>query len=293
MVALATPTDAHGELDDAGLQKLIDHVLAGGVSGVCPVGSTGEGPRFTVEQRLVITARVRSLVPASVAVVPALGVTSIACAHSELMRLAELMVTAALVAPPSYYPLAADEAFDFYAGLADAAEVPLVLYNIPSFTKVSIPLDAVSRLASHPRIVGIKDSSRDMEYLSEVLVATHGAPDFGVYTGTDTLLTASLAIGADGTIAASANVVPQLSVGICTAMEEMDRHRALELQRELTKIVLACRRGASPSGWKAAIHALGICGADCVPPANPLADPLRAELVRDLRDLGVLDRHAR
>jgi len=139
MVALATPTDAHGELDDAGLQKLIDHVLAGGVSGVCPVGSTGEGPRFTVEQRLVITARVRSLVPASVAVVPALGVTSVACAHSELMRLAELMVTAALVAPPSYYPLAPDEMFDLYAGLADSSVVPLVLYNIPSFTKVSIP----------------------------------------------------------------------------------------------------------------------------------------------------------
>jgi len=289
MVALATPTDANGELDDVGLQKLVEHVLAGGVCGVCPVGSTGEGPRFTVEQRLHITARVRSLVPNSVAVLPSVSVTSVASAQKELMRLAELSVTAALVAPPSYYPLAPDEMFDLYAGLADSSVVPLVLYNIPSFTKVSITVDAVSRLASHPRIVGIKDSSRDMEYLSAVLMATHDAPDFGVYTGTDTLLMASLLLGADGAIAASANVVPQLSAGICVASEEMDHHRAQELQRELIKIVLACRRGAFPSGWKAALHALGICRADCAPPANPLAEPLRAELVRDLRDLGVLD----
>lgn len=287
LVALATPVRS-GRLDVPALRALVDHALHGGLVGVCPAGSTGEGMRLTAEQRLQVAAEVRGQVGEDVPVLPAIGLTSVHAAQAELAALADLGVPAALAAPPAYYPQDADELTDLYTELADGSAVPLVLYNIPPYTKTPIPVETVRRLAGHPRIVGIKDSSRDMEYLGGVLLATRGAPDFRVYTGTDTLLVPSLVMGVDGTIAASANLVPHLSAGICAAHTAGDLPRALALQEQLTAVVVACRRGAAPSGWKAALALAGIGSGECVPPGRPLAEPLREALRGDLTSLGVL-----
>ncbi len=288
MAALATPLLAGGDLDEDGLQRLVQRILDGGARGVCPVGSTGEGPRFTIEQRVRIVAAVRALVPPDRYLVPALGMTTVAAAHHELQLLADISVSAVLVPAPSYYPLAPGEALDFYTDLAESSPVPLVIYNIPSYTKASIAAETVGRLARHERVVGIKDSSRDMEYLGQVLMALDDAADFRVYTGTDSLLLPSLVMGADGAIGASVNVAPELAVGICQAVDEGDLSRARELQRRLTRLVLACRRGPSPSGWKAALAGLDVCQPLLAPPARPLPDAIRAELADDLRSLGLL-----
>src|SRR5918999_1317545 len=173
-VALATPLDERGELDHAGLERLVRRVLSGGVSMVCPTGSTGEGARLGSRRRVEVAAAVRGLVPAEVPVVPGLPATDTESALSELALLADIEVTAALVSPPSYFPMPGEEVLGFYAELAAASPLPIVLYNIPQFTKVSIPPQVVGELAAHPGIAGIKDSSRDMEYLLAVLGATTG-----------------------------------------------------------------------------------------------------------------------
>ena len=287
-VALATPVHADGTLDVAGLERLVAHVTRGGVQGVCPVGSTGEGPRLTMDTRLEVTRRVKELLPAGVALVPALAATAVVSMTAELQRLGDLEVSAVLVATPSYYPLAPDEVTPYYERLADASPLPLVIYNIPMFTKVAVPVTTVAALARHPRVVGIKDSSRDMEYLTRVIAGTREAPDFRVYTGTDTLLLASLLSGADGTIAASANLVPELSVQICAAVERGDLDEAAGVQAHLAAIVHACRKGSAPAGWKEALAQLGLCGPDPAPPARALTEPLRRQLADELGALGVL-----
>ncbi|MGI8696185.1 MAG: dihydrodipicolinate synthase family protein, partial [Mycobacteriales bacterium] len=139
------------------------------------------------------------------------------------------------------------------------------------------------RLAAHPAIVGMKDSSGDVQHLTAVAYATENA-DFGVYTGTDALLSAALQSGAIGTIAASVNLVPTLAMAIYDAVRAGDPAAADGSQRRLFDIVTACRRGGIPVGWKAALQLAGVCDATLAAPAIGLSkadhDALRADLTR-------------
>jgi len=288
LTALVTPVDEAGRLDEAGLDRLVDGAVAGGVDGLSPCGSTGEGPRLTLAQRLHITRRVRERAP-RLPVVPGLLVGSVEAAQEELVELARLGATAALVAPPSYYPCDDADLPHLFTVLADAAPLPLVLYNIPVHTGVPVTVPAVARLADHDNVVGIKDSSRDVEYLQSVLLATAAAREeqrFVVYTGADTLLLPSLLLGADGTIAPSSNLVPELGVGVVDAFDRADLATAEQLQTRLVRVVQACRTGAFPAGWKAALSLAGTCGPHLLPPASPLPPALVADLATALRAAG-------
>ncbi|HKU11099.1 MAG TPA: dihydrodipicolinate synthase family protein [Sinomonas sp.] len=282
LVALATPTMPSGEPDLESLDRLVEHVVAGGVAGISPCGSTGEGARLTARQRRDVTARVIDRA-AGLPVIAGVPVSAVPDAEAELRGLHELGARAGLVAPPAYFPMTEAEVEGFYRRLADSSPVPLVLYNIPAFTRVPVPAQTVGRLANHPNVVGLKDSSRDLEYLHAAVGAVRdaGPQDFRIYTGTDTMLVASTLAGADGSIAASANLVPELAVQILSLVSN-DLPGAIELQRRLAGIVASCRRGTPPSGWKAALSLLGLGGPTPVPPALPLPDDAIDQLRREL-----------
>jgi 4-hydroxy-tetrahydrodipicolinate synthase len=279
MAALATPWQsggsgagsgsAGGGLDMGGLERLVERIVSGGADGISPAGSTGEGALLTRAQRIELTKRVRQLTPAGLPVITGLPLTTLTDGPAELDALAAAGADAALVAPPSYYPLSDDAVRKLYAELADTTPLPLVLYNIPVFTKVRLSPAVVGWLAGHPAVIGIKDSSRDMEYQQQVIAAT-AAADFAVLTGTDSLLVASLVLGAAGTIAASVNLVPELPTGIYRAYGASDMKTALRLQEELARIVAICRPGLFPAGWKAALEIAGVCERVAVPPGTPL-----------------------
>ena len=277
MVALLTPLDADGRLDEHGLERLVERVVAGGIDGISPNGSTGEGARLGRERRIAVATRVRKLAPDGMPVVSGVPLTTLDDGRAELDDLAELGATAALVAPPSYYPLPDESVLRMYEALAGDAPLPLLLYNIPIFTKVRLAPGVVARLATHPAIAGIKDSSRDMEYQQELIAATADA-EFAVLTGADSLLVASLAAGVAGSITAGANLVPELPVGIQRAFHAGDFRTATELQRRLARIVAACNAGEPPAGWKAALSVAGVCGPDLAAPAAALPATLRATL---------------
>lgn len=285
-VALLTPVDDDGGPDLTALQRLVQHTVAGGVAGVCPVGSTGEGPRLTRQQRVQVTRTVRSHAH-DLPVIAAPAALSIADVIEEIPQLAAAGADAVLVAPPSYYPVAPGEVADFYTTVADASPVPVLVYNIPVMTKVTVPPSVVADLATHPKVAGIKDSSRDLEYLRTVVRATEGA-DFAVLTGTDAMLTSSLALGATGAITSSGNLVPALGREIYDAYSAGDLARADQAQRRLFDIVQACRTGPFPAGWKYAIALAGFGEPTMVPPARALDDAHRTELATRLHDLGVL-----
>lgn len=286
MAALVTPVHADGTLDEGGLERLVHRVVSGGVDGISPVGSTGEGALLTREQRHAVCRRVRELAPPGMPVIPGLPLVTLAEGRAELDGIAEAGGTAALVAAPAYYPLSDDSVLRAYETLAERSPVPLLLYNIPVFTKISIAPGVVARLAAHPAVAGIKDSSRDMNYQQQVLYATSGA-DFSVLTGTDTLLVASLTLGAAGTIAGSANLVPDLLTGVYRAFCSGRGQAALSLQRRLTRIVTACRAGYFPAGWKAALEIAGVCAAHPVPPGTALSAGERERLAATLAAEGI------
>lgn len=284
LVALVTPLDGAGGVDDGALDRLLQRVLAAGVTGISPTGSTGEGARLTRAQRVHVLDAVRARVPDGFPVIAGVPVAAVDDAIVELDVLGSHGASAALVAPPSYHLASGDDLERLYGLLAEQSSVPLVLYNIPAMTKTPIPPAVVASLARHPRIVGIKDSSRDLEYLQAVIYAAEGA-DFQVMTGSDTLLFASLLLGAHGAIAASANLVPQLGVSLYDAVRGGDPQTARDAQRQLFTIVHACRRGIAPAGWKAALEIAGLCSARLVAPAARLPDEDYRALSDDLHRL--------
>jgi 4-hydroxy-tetrahydrodipicolinate synthase len=286
LVALVTPLDARGELDRPGLERILDRAVAAGVSGVCPVGSTGEGPRLGRARRLAVVDAVVARVGDRVPVIPAPAVETLEGGMAELEELAARGASAALVAPPAYYPLSDADVLAFYERLADRSPLPLLLYNMPALTKISIAPGVVAALARHPRVAGIKDSSRDLEYLTAVRYAT--GDGFAVLTGSDSMLLASMAVGADGAIAASANVAPELGCALYRHAAAGELEEARAAQRRVFELVRACRVGEFPAGWKAGVELAGLCEGHLAAPAGPLDGEARERLRGRLSELQLL-----
>lgn len=288
MCALVTPMDEDGGVDLDGLQRLVERVVRGGVSGVCPVGSTGEGSRLTDRQRHAVVRRVRELVPREIAVVPSPSTQAPDLAAEDIQAYAETGAEAVLAAPPAGYLLDGGDVRRFYERLAQRSPLPVVMYNFPALTRVAIPAAAAGELAHHENIIGIKDSSRDLEYAQAVLGVCARVPDFAVLTGSDTLLVATLAIGGRGAIAGSANLVPELGVAVYEATTAGDWSRARDLQWRLFEVVSAARAAGFPYGWKAALELAGVCGAYPAPPASPVRGAELEALRKRLDELRVL-----
>jgi dihydrodipicolinate synthase/N-acetylneuraminate lyase len=290
-VALLTAVHSDGSIDRDGMGRLVRSARAGGVTGISPLGSTGEGYSLTLARRLEVVDSVVENVDEAVHVIPGVFAHNSEQATAEIAAYAQHGASAVLVAPPCYFPLSAAEQKAYFETVADAAALPIVMYNIPHLTKISLVPSVVAELAEHRRIIGIKDSSRDFGYHLEVLDglarAEIAAPKFSVLTGTDSMLVACLAAGARGCIVASANVAPELPVGVYRAMLTGDLDEARRVEYQLRQVLDACRIGVAPAGIKAGAALLGRCGPDMVAPRQRLAPDAEARVRSALDDLGI------
>jgi len=285
MAALATPLTERGTLDHAGVARLVHHIIGAGASGICPAGSTGEGPLLSRALRTELTGAVAALVTPSTMVIPATVSVTPEDTVADLEAYAGAGATAALVPPPFYYPLPDASVHRFFTEVADRSPLPLLLYNIPAMTKIPLPVGVVTELAAHPKVVGMKDSSRDLEYFQSVAGATAHDTSFALLTGSDTLLVASLLAGGAGTIAASVNLVPGMVTGLYRAVSDGRQVEARSLQERLLAIVLACRRPGFPAGWKAALALSHLCEAHVAPPLVPASAEATRLLANELAPL--------
>jgi 4-hydroxy-tetrahydrodipicolinate synthase len=289
IVALLTPVDREGKVDHGALRQLVERLTSRGVAGVSPLGSTGEGYSLGLDQRLAVVDTVAESVTAGMPVIPGVFAHNHEQAVAEIAAYADRGGTAVLVAPPGYYPLSAAEQEGYFSRLADAAALPLVMYNIPVYTKVQIAPAVAAALAAHPRVAGLKDSGRDLGYATELLDAVRAAgaaADFSVLTGADTMLVPYLLAGARGTICANANVVPELVLAVYDAVRAGKLDDALRLESRLRAVQAAFGTGAPPAAYKAAVAAAGVGEPWLVPPRLPLTE---AETARLLDRLAALD----
>src|SRR5712691_4952780 len=264
--ALVSPLHKDGSADEAGLKRLVEHVISGGVNGVLALGSTGEGASLGERTRAQV---LRSVVEAAAGRVPVIcGVAQphLEAALAEVAAASRMGATGVLVAPPFYYPTDQATVLAFYRRLAAESKIPLLLYNIPQFTKVVSEPATVAELAREGTIAGIKDSSRDFEYFENVCLATRGLPHFRIFTGSDSMLLASLAMGGAGTICGAANVAPSWVVRIYSAVQRRDWESARDSQDALIELVMALRAGVFPAAIKAALQLQGICEPWPAPP---------------------------
>jgi 4-hydroxy-tetrahydrodipicolinate synthase len=288
LVALASPMTREGTVDEPATSRLVEHVLAGGVHGVLALGSTGETASLDEPSRRTLLAAVVKAADGRVPVICGVAQSHLSAARAEIEAAARLGAHAALVAPPFYYPTDQIGVLDFYRRLADGAPLPLMLYNIPQFTKVFAEPATVATLAREGAIKGIKDSSRDFEYFEGVCIATRSMPEFRVFTGSDTMLVASLAMGGAGTICGAGNVAPAWVVNIYEEFTRGDIGAARETQERLYQLVMAVRDGVFPLAIKAALHMLGVCEPWSAPPVRKLDDRLESRLREQLAACGLL-----
>jgi 4-hydroxy-tetrahydrodipicolinate synthase len=286
--ALATPLNRDGGVDEPAIQRLVAHVLAGGVHGLLPLGSTGEAAWLDEPARRKVLAAVVKAAAGRVPVICGVVQSQLAAARGDVSAAAELGAIAALVAPPFYYPIDQATVLAFYRGLAAQSPLPILVYNIPQNTKVVIEPATVETLAREGSVVGIKDSSRDFEYFENVCVVTRNLPEFRIFTGSDTMLLGVLAMGGAGTICAAANIAPSWVVRIYDDFERGDWKAARTHQDPLLELASATRAGVFPAGIKAALHLQGICDPWPAGPVSPLDEHAQTRLRERLEMWGLL-----
>src|SRR2546428_6805940 len=286
--ALATPLHRDGSADENGIRRLVEHVIAGGVHGVLALGSTGEGASLGERTRWQILKRVIEATAGRVPVICGVAQPHLEAARAEVAAAARLGAQAALVAPPFYYPTDQATVLAFYRRLAAESKIPLLLYNIPQFTKVLSEAATVATLAREGTIAGIKDSSRDFEYFENVCVATRDVPRFRIFTGSDTMLLASLVMGGAGTICGAANIAPAWVVRIHADYVQGNWDAARAHQDALVELVMAVRGGVVSAALQAALHLQGICEPWPAPPVAAYDDGATARLRERLESWGLL-----
>jgi 4-hydroxy-tetrahydrodipicolinate synthase len=278
--ALVSPLHRDGSADESGIKRLVEHVIGGGVHGVLALGSTGEGASLGERTRWQILKSVVEAAAGRVPVICGVAQPHLEAARAEVAAASRLGAQAALVAPPFYYPTDQATVMAFYRRVAAESKIPLLLYNIPQFTKVVSEPATVAELAREGTIAGIKDSSRDFEYFQNVRVTTRDLPHFRMFTGSDTMLLASLVMGGAGTICGAANVAPSWVVRVFDDFRREDWESARSDQDALIELVTALRAGVFPTSIKAALHIQGICEPWPAPPTAAL-DETSANRLRD------------
>jgi 4-hydroxy-tetrahydrodipicolinate synthase len=286
--ALVSPLKEDGSADPPAIGRLVEHVLQGGVHGLLALGSTGETASLDETARRTVLKSVVEAARGRVPVLCGVAQSHLAAARAEVEAASALGADAVLVAPPFYYLIDQPTVLAFYRQLAEHCPLPILLYHIPQLTKVQAEPATVATLAREGTIAGIKDSSRDFEYFEAVRIATRAMPAFRMFTGSDTMLLASLAMGGAGTICGAANVAPQWVVHIYDAFLRGDLAEARSTQESLFQLVMAVRGGVFPGAIKAALQLQGVCKPWSAPPVQELDARLKERLREQLEAWGLL-----
>jgi len=262
---MITPLRGRDELDVAGLEKLIEHILAGGVSGLFILGTTGEGPSLSYRLRRELIERVCKQVKERVPVLVGITDTAFVESVSLARHSADAGAKAVVAAPPYYLPEAQPELQEYLDHLVPELPLPLFLYNMPALTKVHIELTTVRRAMDNPHIIGLKDSSGDLDYFKDAagLIQRH-RPDWPLLIGPEEKLLGALQLGGHGGVSGGANLFPKLYVRLCAEQRAGNSARAQELQRQIQRVSDSFYRIGKYSssiikGIKCTARCLGIC----------------------------------
>ena len=284
--ALTTPYAADGSVSIAELKRNIQRYNATGLAGYAVLGSTGESVLLSRSDAESILIAARETASADKQLLAGTGAESTGETIERTKRAAELGYRAALVKTPYYYkPVYKPEVFvTHYRRVADASPIPIVLYSVPQFTGISLEAPEVAALAEHPNIIGIKESSGDVQRVAQMIGAAR--PSFRVLTGGAGVLLPSLTVGAKGAVLALASALPER----CAELYEVTRRGQIEQARELQATLLRASKlivsELGIPGVKFVMDQRGYYGGAPRPPLLPLSDANR-QRVLDL--LGALE----
>ena len=215
LVAIVTPMFEDGQLDIPSLRALIDFHVEQGSDGIVIVGTTGESPTVDFDEHCLLIKTAVSQVNSRIPVIAGTGANSTKEAIFLTKKAKELGVDACLLVAPYYNKPTQEGLFQHFTAVADAVNIPQILYNVPGRTACDISNDTTLRLAAHPNIVGIKDATGGIERGTDLLL--RAPEDFAVYSGDDATALSLMLLGGKGVISVTANVVPKLMHEMCVA----------------------------------------------------------------------------
>ncbi len=285
IVALVTPMQDDGSVDYAALRRLIDWHVAEGTDCIGVVGTTGESPTVSVEEHCEIIRVSVEHAAGRVPIMAGAGANSTSEAI-ELTRFAKKVgADCSLQVVPYYNRPSQEGIYQHMRAVAEAVELPVVLYNVPSRTVADMQHDTVLRLAQVPGIVGIKEASGNIERAAWLIKQ---APEgFSIYSGDDGSAVALMLLGGHGNVSVTANLAPRLMHDMCMAAIEGHVRRATAIHLLLLPLhrQLFCEPSPSPTKW--AMAQLGLCGAALRLPLVPLTAAGEALVGQALRDSGL------
>ena len=288
ITALITPL-RDGNVDEAALERLLERQIAAGIHGVVAVGTTGEGGGLTIEEHKRVTSICVDVSAGRIKVIAGAG----SPATYESIDLARHGKTcgadASLVVTPYYNRPSQEGLVAHFEAVADAVELPLILYNVPSRTAVDLSNENVAKLAAHPNIVALKDATGDMSRVSWMHANILGAgTQFDLMSGDDHSFLGYMAHGGTGVISVTSNVAPEAMVAMYNAVVAGDFATARSWQDRLIGLHKAMFSDASPGPAKYALAKLGLCTEELRLPMTPACEAAKPVIDAALAAAGVI-----
>lgn len=278
--AIVTPFTRNGNLDLEAVDRLATRQLTAGVQGLVVLGTTGESPTITRDERVQLIERVLATTSGTVPVIVGTGTNSTASALAHAHQAEQLGADGLLVSSPYYNKPTQTGLTSHFTAIADSVNIPIMLYNVPGRTAVNIEPETVVRLAQHPRIVALKEASGDLEQIMAIL--RHVSSDFSVLSGDDALAWPIISMGGVGVVSVLSNLYPEhMQTLIATALAGFPAH-ARRLHERLLPMMHACFLQTNPLPIKTALAARGYIEEAFRLPLCPMDEPYRSELIASI-----------
>jgi len=281
---LVSPIDPSGKIRESVLARLCDDLIAAGVHGLTPLGSTGEFAYLNNAQRMAVVQTAIEAAKGRVPVIAGVASTSMADAVAQAKACEKLGADGILAIMEAYFPLADAQVESYFRAIADAVDIPIVIYTNPQFQRSDLTLDVIERLAAHPRIGYIKDASTNTGRLLSIL--NRCGDNIKVFSASAHIPAAVMLIGGVGWMAGPACIIPRQSVALYDLCKAARWDQAMALQRKLWRVNEAFARFNLAACIKAGLSIQGYDVGDPVPPQAALTADQRKVVETALRDLG-------
>lgn len=286
IVALVTPMDATGAIDWSALERLVELHVRHGTAAIVSVGTTGESATLDVAEHCEVVRRTVAIAAGRIPVIAGTGANSTREAIELTRDAAAAGAAACLLVTPYYNRPTQEGLYRHFRALAEAVDIPQILYNVPSRTSCDLQNETVLRLCELPRVVGLKDATGNLERGRELLARAPG--DFALYSGDDATATELMLAGAQGTISVSANVAPARFAALSAAAIAGEDSRARALDAELAELNRALFVESNPIPVKWALAEMGLIGPGIRLPLTPLSVQFHGRVRSALAELGLL-----
>lgn len=290
MPPVPTPFDARNAFDANALRDNLQRLGATGLHGFVLLGSNGEYVYLDESEKAELFQVARRAIPQDKLFIAGTGAEATRATLRLTLMAAEAGADAAIVITPCYYkPAMTGEAlYQHFTTVADASPIPVILYNMPSYTGVDMTTDTILRLATHPNIIGLKESSGNLVKISEVTrEVTARNLDFAVLAGSASFLQPSMMMGATGGVMALANVAPQLCLRIWQTTQAGDIEASRQVQHQAMALNAAVTTRFGVAGLKFVMDELGLYGGPVRPPLLPLPESAKPEIRQIIAQLGL------